>query len=101
MKNIPQDICTNKHKGNKNSIDANIVTLRNKSADRLTILKHLKLCGKKGATAWEISVATGIPYHTTSARCSELRFSNVVIALGGRKTPFGSRASVLILNLSK
>lgn len=92
-----EDITSRKHGGNAESEAAHAAVKDHKALLHRHILDCLIIHGP--ATCWEISVATGIPYTTTSARCSELRKSGAIYPTGRKRpTPTGCAAAVLAVS---
>jgi len=92
------DICRNRHKGNKYSETAN-TSLRGGAKAKIcaAIVQHVASRGAIGATAEEIMNSLSMRYATVSARCSELKASGVLVEQGSRKTTSGRPAAVLIV----
>lgn len=92
-----EDICSSRHGGNEQSEAAHADAKPGKKIQHARILAFVVETGP--ATGWEISVATGIPYTTTSARCSELRKSGAIYPTGRKRpTPTGCAAAVLAVS---
>jgi hypothetical protein len=88
------DICQNNHGGNEYSAAAHRVT--NKEGKFRKIVDFL--CVNGPATCEEIVNSTGMVHQTASARVSELKAANVVVAIGERKTSRGCNAQVWAIN---
>jgi len=88
------DVCSNRHGGNENSLEARKRT--NAEQDRRRILAYIQSQGAEGATADQISLALGIIMNTVSGRCTELKAAGLVDTAGKRPTRTGSPASVLV-----
>lgn len=82
------DICENKHKGNPLSKRANLLTKKNQ--DRARIKEYLKTV--LDATCEETEIALGLHRSTCSARFSELKGSDEIVATTKRRTRTGCMA---------
>lgn len=88
------DICSNRHKGNENSIEANKIAHKGKVGTRQRILEELQTWREHGATCEQIEGFTRLSHQTCSARLSELKREGKIKVVGQRKTRSGSPAAV-------
>lgn len=79
-----KDICSNRHGGNAESVEANRAV--NKSRLRLLILANLRF---RDMTCEEVENATGLSHQTCSARFSELKRDGLIEPTKRRKTRSG------------
>lgn len=90
------DVCSNRHGGNPESVEANESIAGEKYQLRERVLAFIKGRGDVGATCDEMEQELGLRLHTISARCTELLKSERVTRSGVRKTRSGRNASVLV-----
>ena len=93
-----KDICENKHKGDENSLNSFENCKKSFQAVRDKILKYLDSRASDGATSEEISRAIGLPLHSISGRCSELKARKKISVIGKKPNRSGRPASILISN---
>jgi len=86
------DICANRHRGTRESVEAHQKTLPNKLRDRAKIIEYLKDTGAH--TAEEIELALDMRRSTVSARMSELKRDSLIEKVGRRPTTTGATAGV-------
>lgn len=91
------DACRNRHGGDACSDAAHESLINHKDAQLKVCYDFIRDRGTYGATADEISEATGMLYATVSARCSWLRKNNKVLKNGTRLTRSGRSAAVLFV----
>lgn len=90
------DICHHFHKGNPESVEANVKIHKSKEAIREKILQYIRAMGMDGATCEQIEIALDISHQTASARCAELKNLKLVIDSGSRReTRTGTKAAIL------
>lgn len=82
------DICTNNHGGNAESVAASRTT--NRLRDRNRIIVHL--ASVPDATCDEVEVALEMNHQTCSARFSELKAAGLIEPTTRRKTRTGAMA---------
>ena len=83
---IPPDICSGKHGGNSESIEANPSQFAKRQAHE-RILAILQVCNKTGQ---EVANVLNVPYHKISGRISELRHKLRLIEPTGERRNGGA-----------
>ncbi len=92
------DICANRHKGNAESVQANLAVAPHKESIRQRIVAYLREQGERGATSYEVEQALGLRHQTCAARLAEMKRDGTVVPSGiTRETDSGCKAMVLRL----
>ena len=79
------DICYNRHRGNPESVRANLDNQLRRSEQAKQIWEFLIACGERGATCWEVEQATGLTHQTASARMSQFKADGHIVATQNRR----------------
>lgn len=87
------DICKNKHKGNRNSIAANLRALPTKQRVKDLILNILA-DHPEGLICHEIAEILGKPLNTFSGRLSDLKAEGLIVEVGERNNAAVLRRAV-------
>lgn len=90
---ISSDICSNKHKNNENSVQANLRLSPYKKALRTEVYEII-LWDFNGLTCEEIARQLDKPVHSISGRISELKKQRKIKEVGTTKNSNGSTCSV-------
>jgi predicted transcriptional regulator len=90
---VSADITRRKHKGNKNSVKANLFIANAKTTMKALILWWLKE-KPEGLTYEDISIQLAIRPQSVSGRISELKAENKIVEIGTRKLFSGVSAAV-------
>lgn len=93
------DICSNRHGNNANSIKANKIAHKYKIGARQRILEILQdhtAIFSMGMSCEQIEDESGLSHQSCSARISELRKEGKIKVVGERLTRSGSPAAVLV-----
>lgn len=92
------DVCRPRHRGNRESRDANEAVQPSKKALQQKIWDFIKRRGPHGATCDEAEVALGLSHQTCSARFTELAQAGRIRKLADRRaTRSGSKAAVWVV----
>jgi hypothetical protein len=98
---MKEDITQNFHKGNPRSIEAHESVREKKLKQQVRIMKHLFAQGSRGATCDETEIALNMPHQSCSARFSELKAGDHIVAKDKRKTRNWRDADVFVINREK
>jgi hypothetical protein len=88
------DVCSGRHKGNKQSREANQYGLSGRTEQRQEVLNLIRNAGPEGMTMKEVAADMGVQLNTVSGRGSELK------KLGLAKESGGVRDGSAVLVLS-
>lgn len=92
-----KDVCRNRHRGTKESVDAFEGISPSTGRLRLMVLEFIRKAGQFGASADEASVGLNLMLHTTSARFTELKAAGHIRHVGRRETRSGAKAAVYVV----
>ena len=87
--------------GSDTSEEASDAKAASAGADRTRVLHHIRRCGDRGATCWEVEVELHMPHQTASARICDLKERGLLTdSLARRLTGNGCQAQVLVAKAS-
>jgi predicted transcriptional regulator len=92
MNKNTDDICKNYHKGNEQSVAANMIAAPFKVSTRVKIILALKTRGDQ--TCEELEKELQLSHQACSARISELKRDGLIRKIGTRPTRSGCQAAV-------